>query len=41
VSNEFEKYGMTAKEKLVYDLLESKLDRIIELLEKQGALRPG
>jgi len=41
VANEFEKYGMTQKEKLIYELLEQKLDRIIELLERQGSVRPG
>jgi len=39
--NEFETYGMTKKEKLIYDLLAEKLDRIIDLLERQGSVRPG
>lgn len=39
--NDFEKYGLTKKEKLIYDMLEMKLDRIIEILERQGSVRPG
>ena len=39
--NEFEKYGMTTKERTIYEMVEMKLDRIIELLEKLGRLRPG
>ena len=42
--NEFEKYGLEAKDKLTVKLLEElseKLSRIIELLEGQGKIRPG
>jgi hypothetical protein len=39
--HDFEKYKLTDKEKMIYELLEAKLDRIIELLERQGSVRPG
>jgi hypothetical protein len=41
MSNEFEKYGMSAKEKVIFELLEVKLDKIIHLLEKIGSVQPG
>lgn len=41
MANEFETYGMTKKEKLIFEMLEQKLDRIIDLLERQGSVRPG
>jgi hypothetical protein len=39
--NEFETYKMPYKERALFELLEQKLDRIIELLERQGTVRPG
>lgn len=39
--NEFEKYKLTFTEKMLFEMLEQKLDRIIELLERQGSVRPG
>ena len=44
MSNEFEKYGLENKDKLVVKLLEEmndKLARIIDLLESQGRIRPS
>ena len=37
----YEMSGMSACEEEFYKLLEMKLDRIIELLERQGSVRPG
>ena len=39
--HDFEKYKMTGKEKMIYELLEEKLNRIIEILERQGSVKPG
>ncbi len=40
----WEKVGMTDKEQAFYELileLADKLDRVIDILERQGAVRPG
>jgi hypothetical protein len=37
MSNEFEKVGLEKKDKIIIELLE----RIIELLEGMGRMRPG
>jgi hypothetical protein len=40
----YEKSGMTAQEGAFYDMaseISLKLDRIIQLLERQGSVRPG
>jgi hypothetical protein len=40
----YEKGGMSASEETFYDMMDEisdKLGRIIELLERQGSLRPG
>lgn len=42
--SETEKLGMSATEQSYYDVattISEKLDRIIELLERQGSIRPG
>jgi len=39
--NDFEKYGLTKTERMLFEMLEAKLDRIIDLLERQGSVRPG
>lgn len=37
MANEFETYKLTATERMLFE----KLDRIIDMLERQGSVRPG